>query len=91
VWRPGSFVTAAIVVEERSAPVAVPVAAIQTMDGTPVAFIRTSDGFQKRQIVLGDGDERVAEVVSGLSAGETIAVSNTFLLKAEMLKGADED
>ena len=90
-WRPGLFVTAAIVVEERSAPVAVPVAAIQTMDGGPVAFIRTSDGFRKRQVVLGERDERTAEVVSGLSLGETIAVSNTFLLKAEMLKGTDED
>jgi membrane fusion protein, heavy metal efflux system len=90
VWRPGLFVTAAIVVEERSAAVAVPVAAIQTMDGGPVAFIRTSDGFQKRQVALGERDERAAEVVSGLRLGETIAVSNTFLLKAEMLKGADD-
>jgi membrane fusion protein, heavy metal efflux system len=90
-WRPGLFVTAAIVVKERAAPVAVPVAAIQTMDGGPVAFIRTSDGFRKRQVVLGETDERAAEVVSGLSLGETIAVSNTFLLKAEMLKGTDED
>jgi cobalt-zinc-cadmium efflux system membrane fusion protein len=90
-WRPGLFVTAAIVVEERAAPVAVPVAAIQTMDGGPVAFIRTSEGFRKRKVVLGERDERAAEVVSGLSLGETIAVSNTFLLKAEMLKGTDED
>jgi hypothetical protein len=30
-------------------------------------------------------------VVSGLRLGETIAVSNTFLLKAEMLKGAGEE
>jgi cobalt-zinc-cadmium efflux system membrane fusion protein len=91
VWRPGSFVTAAIVVEERSVPVVVPVAAIQTMDGKLVAFLRTSDGFQKRQVVLGQRDERAVEVVSGLSLGETIAVSNAFLLKAEMLKGAAED
>ncbi len=91
VWRPGSFVTAAIVVEERPVPVAVPVAAIQTMEGGPVAFLRTSDGFQKRQVVLGQKDERAAEVISGLSLGETIAVSNTFLLKAEMLKGAAEE
>ena len=90
-WRPGSFVAAAIVVEERSVPVAVPEAAIQTMDGGPVVFVRTADGFQKRQIVLGQRDERAAEVVSGLGLGETIAVSNTFLLKAEILKGSAED
>jgi hypothetical protein len=36
-------------------------------------------------------DERANEVVSGLRLGETIAVSNTFLLKAEMPKGAGEE
>jgi membrane fusion protein, heavy metal efflux system len=91
MWRPGSFVTAAISIDERSVPAAVPVVAIQTMDGGSVAFVRTSDGFQKRPVVLGRRDERVVEVVSGLGSGDTIAVSNTFLLKAEMLKGAAED
>jgi cobalt-zinc-cadmium efflux system membrane fusion protein len=91
VWRPGSFVSAAIVFEERSVPIAVPVGAVQTMDGGPVAFVRTAEGFQKRQVVLGQSDDRTTEVVSGLRLGETIAVSNTFLLKAEMLKGAGEE
>jgi cobalt-zinc-cadmium efflux system membrane fusion protein len=91
IWRPGSFVTAAIATEEQSVPIAVPFAAIQTMDGGPVLFVRTPDGFQKRPVVLGQRDEQAVEVVSGLSLGETIAVSNTFLLKAELLKGAAED
>ena len=68
-----------------------PAGAIQTMDNSPVVFVRTPDGFQKRQIVLGESDERGAEVMAGLQAGETIAVTNTFLLKAEMLKGAAEE
>jgi cobalt-zinc-cadmium efflux system membrane fusion protein len=71
-------------------PIAVPVNAVQTMDG-PVAFVRTAVGFQKRQVVLGQSDDRATEVVSGLRVGETIAVSNTFLLKAEALKGAGEE
>jgi cobalt-zinc-cadmium efflux system membrane fusion protein len=91
VWRPGSFVTAAIVFEERPVALAVPVGAVQTMDGGPVAFVRTSQGFQKRQVVLGASDDRAAEVVSGLRLGETIAVSNTFLLKAEMLKASSAE
>jgi len=91
IWRPGSFVTAAIVFDEQSVPIAVPVGAVQTMDGGPVAFVRTAEGFQKRQVVLGQSDDRATEVVSGLRLGETIAASNTFLLKAEMLKGAGEE
>jgi cobalt-zinc-cadmium efflux system membrane fusion protein len=91
MWRPGSFVTAAIVVEQREVPLVVPAGAIQTIGSERVAFVRTSDGFQKRPVVLRRGDDRAVEVLSGLRAGETIAVSNTFLLKAEMLKGSAED
>jgi cobalt-zinc-cadmium efflux system membrane fusion protein len=91
VWRPGFFVTAAIAFEEQSVPLAVPVGAIQTMDGGPVAFVRTAEGFQRRQVVLGQSDDRATEVVSGLHFGEAIAVTNTFLLKAEMLKGTAEE
>jgi membrane fusion protein, heavy metal efflux system len=91
MWRPGSFVSAAIVFDRESVPIAVPADAVQTMDGRPVAFVRTGEGFQKRQVVLGQSDDQATEVVSGLRLGETIAVSNTFLLKSEMLKGAGED
>jgi cobalt-zinc-cadmium efflux system membrane fusion protein len=90
-WRPGSFVTAAILVEQQAVSVAVPLSAIQTMEGKVVVFVRTIDGFQKRQVALGRSDERNVEVASGLSPGETIAVTNTFLLKAELLKGSAED
>jgi cobalt-zinc-cadmium efflux system membrane fusion protein len=90
-WRPGSFVTAGVAVDEQSVPIVVPVAAIQTMDGGPVVFVRTPEEFQKRPVMLGQKDEQAVEVTSRLSPGERIAVSNTFLLKAEMLKGAAED
>jgi cobalt-zinc-cadmium efflux system membrane fusion protein len=90
-WRPGAFVTAAIAFDEKPVPLAVPVGAIQTMGTGPVAFVRTAEGFEKRLLVIGQSDDRLTEVVSGLRSGETIAVSNTFLLKAEMLKGQDED
>jgi membrane fusion protein, heavy metal efflux system len=91
IWRPGFFVSAAVVFDKQSVPMSVPVGAVQTMDGRPVAFVRTAEGFQKRQVVLGQSDDRATEVVSGLRPDETIAVSNTFLLKAEMLKGAGEE
>jgi cobalt-zinc-cadmium efflux system membrane fusion protein len=91
IWRPGFFVSAAIVFEKRSVSMSLPVGAVQTMEGRPVAFVRTAEGFQKRQVVLGQSDDRATQVVSGLRPDETIAVSNTFLLKAEMLKGAGEE
>jgi cobalt-zinc-cadmium efflux system membrane fusion protein len=90
-WRPGSFVTAAIAIEERAAPVVAPFSAIQTVDGKKAVFVRTKDGFEKRDVVLGQRDGQFIEIVSGLAAGETVAVSNTFSLKAELSKPGDED
>jgi len=90
-WRPGSFVTAAIAIEERPASVVAPFSAIQTVGGQKTVFVRTKDGFEKRDVVLGQRDDQSVEIVSGLAAGETIAVSNTFSLKAELSKPGEED
>jgi cobalt-zinc-cadmium efflux system membrane fusion protein len=90
VWRPGSF-TAAIAIGEQPVAVAVPVSAIQSISNEKVVFVRAPEGFEKRPVTLGRSDDRLAEVVAGLQPGETIAVSNTFLLKAELLKSSAED
>jgi len=90
-WRPGSFVTASIAVEHREVPVAVPFTAVQTVDGRKAVFVRTNEGFEKRDVALGRRDGPLVEIASGLSAGETIATTNTFSLKAELSKPGDED
>jgi cobalt-zinc-cadmium efflux system membrane fusion protein len=90
-WRPGSLVQAAVAIAERSVALAVPASAIQTVGKTRVVFVRTQDGFERRPITLGDGDDRLFEVLSGVRESETIAVSNTFVLKAEFLKSPAED
>jgi cobalt-zinc-cadmium efflux system membrane fusion protein len=91
VWRPGSLVTAAIAVQEQRVPLAVPVGAIQTMESQKVVFVRVPDGFEKRAIVVGLSDDRLAEVVSGLQVSDTVASTNTFLLKAELMKSQTQD
>jgi membrane fusion protein, heavy metal efflux system len=90
-WRPGSLVQAAVAIEERSAALVVPASAVQTIGKTRAVFVRTQDGFERRQVTLGDGDDRLFEVLSGVREGETIAVTNTFVLKAELLKSLAED
>jgi cobalt-zinc-cadmium efflux system membrane fusion protein len=91
LWRPGSFVMAAIAVDSRPVSVAVPATAVQSVNGRKVVFVRTSEGFEKRDVVLGLRDDGMVEVTSGLAAGETIASSNTFPLKAELSKPGVED
>ncbi len=90
-WRPGSFVTAAIAIDEQPVQIAVPLDAIQTIAGEHVVFVRTPEGFEKRPILLDRRDTRLVEVVNGLQPGELVARTNTFALKAEFLKGLAED
>jgi cobalt-zinc-cadmium efflux system membrane fusion protein len=90
-WRPGSFVTATIALDERDVAVVAPAAAIQSTGGEKIVFVRTKDGFDRRSVVPGQRDDQAVEIVSGLTAGETVAASNTFSLKAELSKPRDEN
>lgn len=85
-WRPGSFVTAEVAVDEQRVELRVPRTALQTISGEKVVFVRTDHGFEKRDVSLGREDGENVEINSGLKPGESIAVTNTFLLKAELGK-----
>jgi cobalt-zinc-cadmium efflux system membrane fusion protein len=85
-FRPGSFVTAEIPLSQDHAEVVVPRSALQTVKGERTVFVRTERGFEARQVAIGREDDRAVEIVSGLFAGEIIATTNTFVLKAELGK-----
>ncbi len=85
-WRPGSFVSAAILMPKERAALVVPETALQTINGEPVVFVRAEHGFDKRPVRLGRRDGKVVEIVSGLSEGERVAVTNSFILKSELGK-----
>ncbi|MGH6936158.1 MAG: efflux RND transporter periplasmic adaptor subunit [Methylocella sp.] len=91
IWRPGVTLTAGIVTGEEPVEVRVPRAAVQTIGGEQVVFVRTKSGFQSRVVAAGRSDAQHIEIASGLSAGEEIAVKNTFLLKAELAKAEAEE
>jgi membrane fusion protein, heavy metal efflux system len=90
VFRPGNFVTAGIPLSQDHADVVVPKTALQTIKGERVVFVRSERGFEARQVAIGREDDRAVEIVSGLFAGEPIAISNTFVLKAELGKAEAE-
>lgn len=89
-WRPGSFVTADITIEESKVDLVVPRTALQTIGTEQVVFVRNGEGFEKRDVALGKGDDRAVEIAFGVDPGETVAVANTFLLKAELGKASAE-
>jgi len=85
-WRPGAFVTADIPIAKESAAQVVPVAALQTLNGESIVFVRTAEGFEARKVGVGRRDARIAEITTGLAAGERVATRNTFILKADLGK-----
>ncbi len=89
-WRPGLFVTVSLDVERIEVPVAVGLAAVQTVDGREVVFVRSADGFVLRPVRLGRRDSEQVEILEGVAAGEQVAVRNSFVLKAELGKEAAE-
>jgi membrane fusion protein, heavy metal efflux system len=88
-WRPGMFVTAKLS-DPAEVAVAVPDAALQSVEGRTVVFVETPNGLIARPVTLGRRGETLAEVRSGLEPGERYAAEGSFLLKAELGKGAAE-
>ena len=84
--RPGLFVTATLAAGEAAATVMIPQSAIQTLEGKASIFVQMPEGFAPRAITLGQANDTHVEVTGGLAAGERYAVTETFLLKAELAK-----
>lgn len=89
-WAPGLYVTAEVVLSETKVAVAVRNQALQTLEGRTVVFARTDDGFEPRAVRAGRADSEHSELLDGLTAGESYASRNSFILKAEIGKGEAE-
>ncbi|HAT1924045.1 TPA: HlyD family efflux transporter periplasmic adaptor subunit [Legionella pneumophila] len=86
IWLPGMYVNGAIVIKEKTAPVAVLISAIQRLDDADVVFVQQGDYFEATPVVLGQKDDQWVEVVSGLDAGQRYVSKNSFFMKAELGK-----
>ena len=86
-WRPGLFVTVTVL-NPVAAPVVVDTQAVHRLEDAPVVFVVTGDGFEARPVTIGRrGRTRVA-IADGLRPGERYAEAGSFLVKAELAKGA---
>ena len=86
--QPGAFVQVRIRPsgEVDVNQIAVPEAAVQVLDDNDVVFVRTERGFQAQPVEIGTRSGGRVTILSGLEAGQTIATTNAFLLKAEIEK-----
>lgn len=89
-WRPGLFVSVDVMNQATEVPVAVAADALQTIEGKNVVFVRVADGFKAQPVRTGRSDGKVVEILAGLQAGDKVASTGSFALKAELGKGAAE-
>lgn len=89
-WRPGDFASVTVRSGSERAGILVPKGAIQRIKKDQVVFVRTDEGFEKREVVLGRADGNQVEIRFGVDAGESVAVANSFVLKAQLEKAEAE-
>lgn len=92
-WPPGLYVNAEVVLSQTDVPLAIRNDALQTFETRAVVFVAGEKGFEPRPVKLGRTDGEYSEVLEGMTAGESYATRNSFILKAELGKGeaAHED
>ena len=90
-WRPGTFVSGKVAVDEAPVPLLLPKTALQIMDEGTVVFVETEEGFVPRLVVVGRANEADVEITSGVSPGDRCVVKGTLTLKAQLSKGAFGD
>lgn len=85
-WRPGTFATANIYVEEFDCPIVIPNDAVVTMENESFVFVASENGFVPREVVPGRVNSEFVEIASGLEAGERYVTKGAFTLKSELMK-----
>jgi len=86
-WKPGTFVTARIVLGVESVRTLVPNDAIQLVENTPMVFVPKGDAFAPRPVTVGRANQTHSQILTGLEPGDRYVSTGAFVLKAELGKG----
>lgn len=82
--KPGMYATIRIAGRERANVLTVPRSAVLSTGERSIVFVREANGqLTPREVALGTTSDDRIEVLRGLSAGETVVASATFLVDAE--------
>ena len=81
------FARVAIPTKEQQQAIAVPVDAIQQIDGQAAVFVRESETrFKRQNVQLGLQAGNMVEIKAGLKGGETIVGTGSFYFKTALLR-----
>ncbi|MFH1755429.1 MAG: efflux RND transporter periplasmic adaptor subunit [Candidatus Latescibacterota bacterium] len=79
--RPGDFTEVRIVTEKRTGSILVPKIAVFTDRGDLIAYVAANGTAERRVVEVGFQDDVNAEILSGLSAGESVITKGQRSLK----------
>lgn len=85
-WTPGQFVNATVTVATTTVALAVPVAALQTLNGRDVVFVNSGEDYRAQPVQTGARDGDFVEITGGLAAGNAIVVAHSYVVKADIEK-----
>ncbi len=87
--KPEMYATTEIQIGSGTPGLVIPSEAVQEVRSQSVVFVKTAaDRFEVRPVRAGRTLDNSFEILSGLTAGEEIAVQSAFILKSEFLKAS---
>jgi multidrug efflux pump subunit AcrA (membrane-fusion protein) len=89
--RPGLFTTGRLTLSAKQVAVAVKSSALQTIETRTVVFVRNGEKFEARDVEIGERDAEFVEITFGVLEGDVYAARNSFIVKAELAKGAPDN
>jgi RND family efflux transporter MFP subunit len=89
--RPGMTAEVTILIKTVTDALTVPVQAVAEVGGKQVCYVVTPAGVQRREVSLGDGNERLVQVLDGVSEGERVALDARVRAAAELQAGGEDE
>jgi len=89
--RPGMTAEVRIVTQELANVSVVPVQAVVQRAKDRFAYVVSPSGFERREVTVGENNDRFIEIKSGLEDGETVALNARSCLDSERDWSKDED
>jgi multidrug efflux pump subunit AcrA (membrane-fusion protein) len=87
--KAGMYVEATTAAGGERLALVVPEESVQDDGGRPIVFVKTGERtFARRPVETGEKFDGTIEILEGLTAGEIVVTSGSFLLKSEIRKGA---
>jgi RND family efflux transporter MFP subunit len=92
--RPEMFAQVRLAIGARKSAIVLPLTALDEHGEERQVFVETRKGFKRRHVTVGNRTETDVEIVTGIKAGERIAIDGVFVLESEgrkdQLKGHDD-